>query len=435
MTLQELQPRLRRFNRAMIIGGLVLLAGLVAWLYLVLRPPSPWTDAEKVLIRSLWLGGLPPVPADPTNAVSQDPRAAVMGHALFFDTRLSANNQVSCAFCHRPDRRFTDGMDKARALGQSRRNTPSIVGLAYSPWLYWDGRRDSLWSQALSPLEDPQEQGSNRMRIARLVTSDEQYAATYASLFGELPDFSDTARFPADAGPGLKPEWDSAWQGMTEADRDLVNRTFANVGKTIAAYEALLLPGSSRFDDYAAAVIGESGADPDNLFSNDEAKGLRLFVGKARCMECHNGPQFTNFEFHNTGILSYPGDLPDRGRIDGIREVRRNPFNCLGVNSDAEPGQCLELTHARDGVELIGALKTPSLRNLDSTAPYMHRGQVKTLAETIEHYNDAPFAMIGHNEAENPLRLLPFERRQLEAFLGTLAAPIAAEEFLLLPPR
>ncbi len=80
-------------------------------------------------------------------------------------------------------------------------------------------------------------------------------------------------------------------------------------------------------------LSGESGADPDNLFSNDEAKGLRLFVGKARCMECHNGPQFTNFEFHNTGILSYPGDLPDRGRIDGIQEVRRNPSIALALTA------------------------------------------------------------------------------------------------------
>ncbi len=423
------------FFRLLTITGLALLAGLVSWVLLVFWPPSPWTDAEKVLIRSLWLDSLPPVPADPTNFVSDNPRAAVMGHALFFDTRLSANNQISCAFCHRPEMRFTDGMDKARALGQSRRNTPSIVGLAYSPWLYWDGRRDSLWSQALSPLEDPQEQGSNRMRIARLVTTDDAYATTYANLFGELPDFSDTARFPADAGPNLKQEWNTSWQGMTESDRDLVNRTFANAGKTIAAYEALMQPGQTRFDAYASVVLGKSDVDPDSMFTNHEEKGLRLFIGKARCTECHNGPLFTNYEFHNSGILSYPGDLPDRGRIDGVRQVRSNPFNCLGSYSDADAEQCLELTHARDGAELIGALKTPSLRNLKGTAPYMHKGQIKTLADTIEHYNDAPFAMIGHNEAENPLRLLPFERRQLEAFLETLAAPIAVDERWLQPPR
>lgn len=427
------KPR-SRFSRMAIIAVLVLLTGAGSWLFMAYRPPAAWNDAEKDLIRSLWLGSLGPVPDDPSNAVAGDPRAAELGHALFFDTRLSANNQISCAFCHRPNRRFTDGMDKARALGQSRRNTPSIVGLAYSPWLYWDGRRDSLWSQALSPLEDPQEHGGNRMHVARLVTTDPEYAKAYQDIFGALPDFADRDRFPAHAGPGLKAAWDAAWQGMTDADRELVNQTFANAGKAIAAYETLMLPAPSRFDEYAAAVLGESDADADAIFSNDEEKGLRLFIGKGRCMECHNGPLFTNNEFHNTGILSYPGDLPDRGRIDGIREVRMQPFNCLGPYSDAAPGQCLELTHARDGVELIGAMKTPSLRNLEGTAPYMHKGQIATLEEAIEHYNEAPLAMIGHNEAEDPLGLLPFERRQLAAFLRTLDAPVAVDERWLQPP-
>lgn len=421
--------------RLLAIAGLVVLATSGGYMFLALRPPAPWSDQERTQIRSLWLGSLPPVPVDATNAVAADPRAAEFGHALFFETRLSANNRISCAFCHRPERRFTDGMDKARALGQSRRNTPSIVGLAFSPWLYWDGRRDNLWAQALSPLEDPQEQGSNRMRIARLVTTDSAYAGEYRALFGEPPDFSDRSRFPEDAGPGLREDWNAAWQGMSESDRDRVNRTFANTGKAIAAYERLMQPGPSRFDAYAAAVLGESEEDPDRLYSNDEVKGLRLFMGKARCMECHNGPQFTNFEFHNTGILSFPGDLPDRGRIDGLRLVRRDPFNCLGAYSDAAPGQCLELTHARDGVELIGAFKTPSLRNLEGTAPYMHKGQIGSLAEALDHYNQAPFAMIGHNEAEQPLGLLPFELDQLEAFLATLAAPVAVDERWLRPPQ
>jgi cytochrome c peroxidase len=152
-------------------------------------------------------------------------------------------------------------------------------------------------------------------------------------------------------------------------------------------------------------------------------------------MECHNGPLFTNFEFHNTGILSFPGDLPDRGRIDGVREVRTEPFNCFGAYSDARPGQCLELTFARDGIELIGAMKSPSLRNLEGTAPYMHKGQLKTLTEVLDHYNQAPLAMIGHNEAEEPLGLLPFELKQLESFLTTLAAPVAVEEQWLQPPE
>jgi len=424
-----------QFFKFILTSGLLLAVGLCVWLVLAYKPPAAWTEAEKAVINTLSLASLPPLPVDRSNAVSTDIRAVEMGHALFFDSRLSVNQQISCATCHRPELRFTDGLDKARALGKSRRNTPSIVGLAYSPWLYWDGRRDSLWAQALSPLEDPQEQGNNRMAIARLVTEDVEYSQQYQAIFGELPDFSDRSRFPENAGPELKSEWYAAWVEMEKDDQVLVNQTFANVGKAIAAYERILLPAASRFDAYVQSLVSEESENSRDIFSNDEIKGLRLFIGEARCMECHNGPLLTNFEFHNTGIISYPGDLPDRGRVDGVREVRRDPFNCQGLYSDQEPEQCLELIHAREGVELIGALKTPSLRNLKETAPYMHKGQIRTLAETLNHYNTAPFAMIGHNEAEEILGMLSFELNQLEAFLGTLQSPIDVDPRWLEPPQ
>jgi cytochrome c peroxidase len=413
---------------------LVIIVVTVGWLFLAYKPPAPWSDSEKVLMRSLWLDSLPPLPVDPSNSAADDSQAATLGHALFFDAKLSVNGEVSCASCHQPEKRFSDDLEKARAVGQSRRNTPSIIGLAYSPWLYWDGRRDSLWSQALSPLEDPNEHGSNRMHVARLVTEEAFYRDLYQEVFGNVPDFSNSARFPEAAGPGLQTDWNLAWEQMAVSDRQLVDITFANVGKAIAAYERLLLPSPSRFDVYAETILTNEKV-PGDLFTNDEAKGLRLFMGKGRCMECHNGPLFTNFEFHNTGILSFPGDLPDRGRIDGVREVRTEPFNCFGAYSDARPGQCLELTFARDGIELIGAMKSPSLRNLEGTAPYMHKGQLKTLTEVLDHYNQAPLAIIGHNEAEGPLGLLPFELKQLESFLTTLAAPVAVEEQWLQPPE
>jgi len=423
-----------RAFKTLLSGVVLILILLVTYAGLAFWPASPWTDAEKVLIRSLWLETLPPLPEDPSNAVADSPLAVDMGHALFFDKRLSVNGAFSCASCHRPELNFTDGLDKARALGHSRRNTPSIAGLAYSPWLYWDGRRDSLWAQALSPLEDPEEMGNNRLNIARLIMEDPDYREQYAGLFGEVPDFSNRNRFPDNAGPGSTETWDQAWRLMNEDDRRQVNRVFANVGKAIASYERLMVPGVSRFDEYASAVLNND-ADADNLLTATEKKGLRLFIDKGRCMECHNGPLFTNNEFHNTGIISYPGDLPDRGRVDGLRQVRKDPFNCLGAYSDAAQGQCPELVYAREGIELIGAFKTPSLRNLAKTAPYMHKGQIATLTDTIRHYNDSPLAMIGHNEAEDPLGLLPFERKQVEAFLLTLQAPINVAPDLLEPPK
>ena len=130
----------------------------------------------------------------------------------------------------------------------------------------------------------------------------------------------------------------------------------------------------------------------------------------------------TNHEFHNTGVLAAPGDLPDRGRIDGVRELLDHEFNCLGEFSDDPERNCPELTFVRTGPELLGATRTPTLRNLARTNPYMHKGQIVALADVLEHYNTAPDAMIGHNESK-PLGLSRPELRRLEAFLMTLSAP------------
>lgn len=408
-------------TRLLALVGL-LLAAAAGWRLSTLAPPAPWTDAEKDAIRSLWLGSLPPLPADPSNAVADDARAAALGERLFFDSRLSADGDIACASCHQPERRFTDGLRKGRGIGVSGRNTLSLVGSAYSPWQYWDGRRDSQWAQALAPLEDPAEHGFDRMRAARLLADDPHYRRDYEALFGPLPDFSDGARFPPAATPEGGAGLHEAWMGMAKEDRKLVNQAFANLGKAIAAFERLLLPEPARFDRYAAAVLGEDDAAPDRIFSAAEVKGLRLFIGEARCLECHNGPLFTNHEFHNTGILSFPGDLPDRGRSEGLRNVLRDPFNCLGPYSDAGPDDCLELRFVREnGIDLVGAFRTPSLRNLDGTAPYMHKGQLATLDDVLEHYNEAPQAMIGHNDAK-PLNLTPRQLRHLKAFLQTLGS-------------
>jgi cytochrome c peroxidase len=367
-------------------------------------PIDSWTDAEVEILRSLWIGSLPALPPDPTNAVSDDLRAAKLGHALFFSNALSPSNTIACVTCHRPELRFTDGMQKGRGVGQSKRNTRSIVGVAYSPWQYWDGRRDSQWAQALSPVEDPAEHGGNRQHAISAVAANDDYRQQYEAIFGPLSE------------PG---------------DTDGKDTAFANIGKAIAAYERLIMPGPSRFDRYVEAVL--SGADEKTLYSTDEIAGLRLYIGKAACTQCHNGPLLTNHEFHNTGILSFPGEVPDKGRAAGVRQVLADPFNCRGEFSDASEDSCAELEFARKGYEVLGTFRTPSLRNLEDTQPYMHKGQIFTLAEVLAHYNDAPLAMIGHNEAK-PLELNATELMQLEVFLMSLAAPLATDEKWLRPP-
>jgi cytochrome c peroxidase len=410
-----------RSIRIPLLLSAIVVTGFLAWPY---RPVAPdaWSEQDKAMLRALSIVSLPALPPDPSNAVADRADAAILGSRLFFDTRLSANGEISCASCHRPELGFTDGLQKGKGIGQSKRNTRSIIGAAYSPWQYWDGRRDSLWSQALSPLEDPAEHGSDRMHIARFVTTDPAYRREYEALFGPAPDLSDSDRFPPAAAPVKNAALANEWDGMSETDRQLVNSVFANIGKAIAAYERTLLPQETRFDRYVDAVLRDDETLQQELFDNDEILGLQLFVGKARCTECHNGPLLTNNEFHNTGVLSFPGDLPDRGRVDGVREVLANEFNCLGEYSDDPQRRCDELRYVRTGPELIGATRTPTLRNIGATGPYMHRGQINTLAEVLGHYNRAPDAMIGHNEAK-PLELGTPDLRRLEAFLRTLDDP------------
>ncbi len=396
----------RRTAIALVVAVALLVAA--AWsLWQRYAPPAPWSAAERARIASLSLVALPPLPPDPSNRIGDDPRAAEFGHRLFFDPRLSVNGGISCATCHQPIRRFADGLPRGVAIGMSKRNTPSIVGSAYSPWLYWDGRKDSQWSQALSPLEDPNEHGGSRRLVVSIVASDADYRRRYEALFGAPPDL------------------------VVAGELD---RAFANVGKAIAAYERLLMPGESRFDRYAEHLQRSGDPVEQDLLSPQEIRGLRLFIGEARCIECHNGPLFTNNEFHNTGLLSVPGETPDRGRSDGLRMLLADPFNCLGAYSDAARDDCGELRFARAGTDLIGATRTPSLRNLQDTAPFQSKGQFATIAEVLAHYNRAPAAMIGHNEAK-PLGLRRWQLDALEAFLATLAAPVDAEPRWLEPPR
>ncbi len=422
----------RRSRRASLIG-LVAVVVWAAWWFSRADDPSPWTETEIEILRSLWISSLPPLAPDPSNTVADDPRAAKLGQQLFFDQRLSGNGLIACATCHQPQRRFTDGRVKGQAIGTSKRNTPSIVGTAYSPWLYWDGRRDSLWSQALSPLEDPNEHNGTRMQYVRLIATDPGYRTAYEGLFGSIPDLSNRSRFPSVATPVGDSRSNTAWLAMTAEDRELVNKIFVNIGKSIAAYERLLMPGPSRFDAYVKAVLDRNVKAQQEMFNNDELMGLRLFIGKANCTQCHNGPLFTNYEFHNTGIISFPGEVPDKGRVAGVRSVRSNPFNCLSAYNDDSAKDCAELRFARNGPELIGAMRTPSLRNLEGTSPYMHKGQMATTAEILDHYNRAPLAMIGHNETK-PLKLSRRELKQLETFLKSLAAPLVTPTKWLEPP-
>ena len=226
----------------------------------------------------------------------------------------------------------------------------------------------------------------------------------------------------------------SGMGGMTEADQETVNKVFANIGKSIAAFSRRIMPGRSRFDDYAAAALANDQDLMTELFSAEEAAGLRLFFGEGQCTDCHNGPLFTNGTFHNIGLPFPEGSKFDQGRSLGTQQVVEDAFNCLGRYSDASAEECVELRFIKlEGEELIGAFKVPSLRNAANTAPYMHNGNFADLEAVIRHYNHAPPAFPGHSDLV-PLALTEAQSAALIAFLLTLSAPPDAPPDLLRPP-
>lgn len=372
----------------------VLLTLTTAW-FGMRSPGQKWSADERKVLASLSLASLGELPKDPSNRYADDTAAARFGKKLFFDTRLSANGKVSCGTCHLPAQDFQDGVALAKGVGTTARRTMPIAGTAYSPWMFWDGRADSHWSQALGPLESPVEHGGDRVQYAKHVAT--EYRTEYEQIFGTLP-----------AG----------------AHREDASRVYANMGKAIAAFERTIELGETRFDRYIAAELAGKPHTAADSLSADEEAGLKLFIGKGSCINCHNGARLTDDHFHNTGVAASPLVAQvDSGRAVGVRQALAGEFNCLSRHSDAKPEQCSELRFAvTEGAELLRAYKTPSLRNVAERAPFMHAGQLSSLSDVIAHYDRAPRAPFGKTELKR-LRLSETERRQLEAFLRTLSAP------------
>lgn len=375
-----------------------------------------WSESELKVLRSLWIGSLASAPANPSNRYADDPVAAALGRSLFSDKRLSANKKVSCATCHKPSHGFTDNLSTGTGVGIGTRRTMPIAPAVYSPWQFWDGRADSLWGQALGPIENSLEHGFTRIQVARVLAT--RYRSSYERVFGPLPDLSNSNRFPMRASPVADGRAQRAWAAMSPADRHVINQVYANFGKSIEAFERTLKVRPTRFDRYVAGILGAPVRH--TLLSNSEAAGLRLFIGKARCVTCHNGPMFSNAEFANTGVPARLGSQPDTGRIDGARKAEADPFNCKGAYSDAGDRQCDELQFmVLDQPSQLGAFKVPSLRHVGQRAPYMHAGQFASLSKVVKHYDRAPKAPRGISELK-PLHLTALERRDLLAFLMTL---------------
>jgi cytochrome c peroxidase len=383
-------------------SGWLRAAALVPVLLLSACSGESFTEAEKATITSMSLASLPPLPADPTNKYADDPAAAAFGATLFFDQRI--------------DNQFQDGLPRGKGIGTTDRRTMPLAGVAWGPWFFWDGRRDSLWAQALTPLEDRREHGGTRAFYAHFVA--EQFNERYQRIFGPLPDLS---AVPESAGPLGTDTEKAAWASMSTDQQEEVNRVFVNLGKAMAAFERSIVPEETRFDRFARSLAEGTEPEGDGVFTPDEVAGLKLFIGKANCSTCHTGPRLTDDSFHNTGVPDVAGLPEDLGRAKGVKDVAADPFNCLGKFSDAGPEACGELRFiVKDDPRLTRAYKPPSLRGAATRPPYMHAGQFATLEEVLDHYSRAPAAPAGGSEL-HPLNLSERERQQLVAFLKTLS--------------
>ena len=389
------------------------------------QEPKGWNPAEQALIQSLSLSRLPPEPTDPSNHLLGHPEAEALGQKLFFDPRLSRNQHISCASCHQPERAFTDGLTVAQGLGTGLRNTPSLSGAAWQHWFFCYVRKDSLWSQALAPLETPEEHGLTRTEIVSFLLQDPDYRPALKRLADDAHRLGTDLPFPAlpAAMPGGTVEQIRHWKALDTDLHQQVDYYFALTGKAIAAFVSTLRPPHSRVDTYAEALAKDQPSD--GILSDTELQGLRLFIGpKAQCINCHSGPLLTNQDFHNIGT----GLPPDaEGRAAALNRVRFDRFNCLGAFSDAGADDCRELQYMRqDRAHLRGSFKTPGLRNVSNTAPYFHHGQAATLEAVLAHY-----LQLGKHPDVPPthapdIDLTDTETAQLIAFLKALAADTPA---------
>jgi len=410
------------------------------------------TDGEKAMYAKLAPSQLPAPPPDKSNKYADDPRAAALGQKLFFETGLSGKlldgdndgsehalgrkgetGKVACAGCHVPESGFLDsrtlGKQISLAAGWGRRRAPSLLDVGQSQLITWDGRRDSLYNQPMGVIESAVEMNSSRLYAAQQIAK--LYKAEYEAIFGPLPPFEDTARFPPltaettgcqPAGgakdpcvgtihgmPGDKAEFD----GLSPADQDAVTQVVVNAGKALGAYQRKLSCGPSRFDQW---VNGKGD------LTEAERRGASLFVGKGKCVDCHSGPYFSDHKFHNVGLQPAVVavafiDTDDRGAAGGMAAALTDPLNVKGKFSDGDDGRL----PAAVGPEMEGAFRTPGLRCASLRPTFMHTGQMKTLEEVVAFFSNGgdPTGYPGKNELVR-LALTPDEQADLVAFLRAL---------------
>jgi cytochrome c peroxidase len=412
-------------------------------------PVDELTDVERAKVAEL--SPLEALPTDSTNAVADDPRAAVLGQKFFFDSDFSGpltvgddgtngalgavgdEGKIACRSCHLGSWLFDSRSNpNETALGSDwgARNAPSLINASHYEWLHWDGRMDSPWASPLGAIENPKSMNSNRLRLAHTVYA--KYKDEYDAIFTPPldpaldPAHPDAARFPATGKPKAQmTDPDGPWEMMTPEDRTIINRIYVNFGKVAAAYLRVLNSENSPFDRY---VAGETAA-----ISASAKRGLKLFIGKAACVECHSTPIFSDDKFHVTGVPQRGEHAPtvDKGRFDALKGLLASPFNTAGMFSDdPNTGKLEGLAQVE---EETGKFRTKGLRQVKETGPYMHAGQFKSLREVVEFY-DKGGEETGFSGVKDPLlkplNLTSDEIDDIVAFLETLTGDPVSSDLL-----
>jgi cytochrome c peroxidase len=337
--------------------------------------------------------GLPTVPVPANNP--QTPEKIALGSRLFNDVRFSATGEVSCATCHASEKAFTDsplpvseGINKLTGT----RNAPTVVNAAYNKTQFWDGRSPDLEDQALHPFLNPVEMAlPNHNVLLRMIRDDRAYVQAFRDVFGIRP-------------------------------RDI---TMQEVTMAIAAFERTQVAGDSAFDRWYF------GAQEDAM-SESAIRGFAVFLGNGRCVSCHTIEQdhalFTDHLFHNIGIgiNDIAEKVPELARAFQVSKNEGVDVD-VAVLTDADTSH-LGRFAVDDQLSSMGAFKTPTLRNIAITAPYMHDGSLATLRETVDHYNNGGVTIAGNpvnaflSGGIRPLNLSEQEIEDLVTFMEALTS-------------
>lgn len=418
--MEPTDPGVVSLSRSFFVGILLLASACEPWT----ADPDGFTQEELRMLQPMAL------PAAPGTAPPGS--TAELGQRLFFDPTLSGpiiaahegqraplgvvgqEKAIACADCHDPRAWFADLRSSPNnvslGVNWTQRNSIGLTNVVRYGWWGWDGRSDSLPMQVAVAYESPRTMGGSHLRMARALWLSERHRQRYAAL---------------GLSPPLDPDLDPASPGATRFAPALPD---GGVGPPPSSEEqylrAVALNAYSAIADYLA-VLDSTGSPFDRFLLEgdreamdaDQRRGLKLFVGKAGCIECHHGAQFTDNRFHNLGVPQRGERVPplDEGRFEGVKALNGSGYKTAAVDPPAEED------HA--------AFRTKGLRNVAQTGPWMHAGQFETLDEVVWHYNNGgdrsgpyPVSRLMH-----PLELTDEEVRQLVAFLHALTGePVPA---------